>query len=319
LSILRTGPDRLARLDDERWKLIGTVLSEETLKDRFPDEATSWDAVKDRCRKGGGVLADEFRTFSGFLRSIGLRPSDRHSVDRINPRDPVYGPGKVRWATPRMQTANRTNSRVAVCPLTGRVWTFAALSALHGPGFSEKQLYRFRKAGWSDAELIAGYQCPTLARLGEHTAQAAPASSKPATAEARKSPPIDIPWLLGEVFSSKTLAQLRSWSPWPSSHRMEAQYRARGGDYGRIEYLAQVIRARLNRLDCDPLYDRWERHEHGNPTAEERRKYYDDVAFDDRWRPVARQLEAKAREWRRAVEEKMPQRRPSYDYDEDDD
>lgn len=47
--------------------------------------------------------------FSRFVGHVGLRPTDEHSIDRIdNDRD--YEPGNVRWAT---ATEQARNSRVA--------------------------------------------------------------------------------------------------------------------------------------------------------------------------------------------------------------
>ena len=62
-----------------------------------------------------GPWCDSFLQFALFvLNSIGERPSDRHSFDRIdNARG--YIPGNVRWSTAKEQAANR---RPATMPQT---------------------------------------------------------------------------------------------------------------------------------------------------------------------------------------------------------
>lgn len=49
--------------------------------------------------------------FQSWLDHVGRRPSDNHSLDRID-NDKGYEPGNVRWATPEEQQGNRRNSRV---------------------------------------------------------------------------------------------------------------------------------------------------------------------------------------------------------------
>src|SRR4051812_33857637 len=44
--------DRLARLERERRKKLGPVLTEAILKEHFPDEFKSWETVRRRCQRG---------------------------------------------------------------------------------------------------------------------------------------------------------------------------------------------------------------------------------------------------------------------------
>jgi len=58
----------------------------------------------------GIIVCDRWReSFERFLEDVGLRPSIKHSIDRIN-NDGNYEPGNVRWATREQQSNNkRTN------------------------------------------------------------------------------------------------------------------------------------------------------------------------------------------------------------------
>lgn len=81
------------------------------LKELYPGAYSSWKNVKQRCRRGNGVLHPEFDRFPDFLRAIGPRPADEYTVDRISPDNPEYGPNNCRWASKALQTANRRNTR----------------------------------------------------------------------------------------------------------------------------------------------------------------------------------------------------------------
>lgn len=59
---------------------------------------------------GRGIrVCDRWRDFAAFLADMGMPPTPKHQLDRI---DPVghYEPGKVRWATLKEQRANRRQS-----------------------------------------------------------------------------------------------------------------------------------------------------------------------------------------------------------------
>ncbi len=92
------------------------TLSKMELRRKYKKEATSHRGMKDRCRKSQrtgsdrNLLAPEWEDFAGFLRDMGAAPSAEHSLDRIDCSDPVYGPGKVRWATKEEQTRNRSTT-----------------------------------------------------------------------------------------------------------------------------------------------------------------------------------------------------------------
>lgn len=85
-------------------------------------EYSAWNKMKDRCHrvtdknysrygaKGIRVCDEWLHDFPKFLAHIGPCPDTKMSIDRIE-NSKGYEPGNVRWATRKVQSANRTNCR----------------------------------------------------------------------------------------------------------------------------------------------------------------------------------------------------------------
>ncbi len=80
-------------------------------------EYRAWCNMKTRCKpefkgrsryfdRGISVCTEWYESFEVFLGHVGRRPSDQHSLDRID-NDGNYEPGNVRWATRDVQMTNR--------------------------------------------------------------------------------------------------------------------------------------------------------------------------------------------------------------------
>jgi len=66
---------------------------------------------------GAGItVCDEWKGKNGyanFLKDMGPRPTKRHSIDRID-NSKGYYPENCRWATPKQQANNKSNSKKLV-------------------------------------------------------------------------------------------------------------------------------------------------------------------------------------------------------------
>ena len=90
-----------------------------TVNYRETAEYRCWQGIKDRClnrkqkgferygAKGITVCARWLHSFKRFLKDMGLKPSPKHSIDRVDGNGP-YCRTNCRWSTPVEQARNRT-------------------------------------------------------------------------------------------------------------------------------------------------------------------------------------------------------------------
>lgn len=59
---------------------------------------------------GGRGITFRFNSFKEFLQEVGLKPTPKHSLERIN-NDGHYESGNVKWATASEQIKNRRRTK----------------------------------------------------------------------------------------------------------------------------------------------------------------------------------------------------------------
>lgn len=96
-------------------------------------EYSAWQSIKARCFNknyehyeyygGKGITVCERwkNSFQAFYQDVGARPSEKHSIDRIN-NNGHYEPGNVRWALPSTQVINRRTFKKNTSGYTGVIF-----------------------------------------------------------------------------------------------------------------------------------------------------------------------------------------------------
>lgn len=89
--------------------------------------------IKDRCLNPGSpayknyggrginVYIGWLDSFDQFIEDVGRRPSDTHTLDRID-NDGGYEPGNVRWTSRSIQAINRRKKLENTSGITGVMW-----------------------------------------------------------------------------------------------------------------------------------------------------------------------------------------------------
>lgn len=125
-------------------------------------EFSIWGSIIDRCcnekckkyplygGRGITICAEWKESFFAFFRHIGPRPSNKHSIDRID-NDKGYEPGNVRWATLDIQNNNRRNN--VFITVYGIRKTIAQWSKQ--TGISESALTNRLKKGWAEDRMLS--------------------------------------------------------------------------------------------------------------------------------------------------------------------
>ena len=135
-------------------------------------ENTIWRCLRQRCGNpkhpeyknygGRGIFVDpRWDKFEAFIGDMGLRPTDKHEVDRID-NDGPYAPWNCRWATRTEQCANQR--RNVMLTFHGETLPRSAMARRYGIDVSTLK-YRMRM-GWSLERALL--EPPTLFRK-KHT------------------------------------------------------------------------------------------------------------------------------------------------------
>lgn len=124
-------------------------------------EYSVWCKMRERCynkkrrayrsygKRGIDVCARWKDNFSAFYEDMGPRPSERHSIDRIDGTK-GYRPENCRWATPEEQDANRGY----LYDFDGKKCNIAELSRISGIRYATLRM-RLLELGWELEEAMS--------------------------------------------------------------------------------------------------------------------------------------------------------------------
>lgn len=138
-----------------------TILRNTTHGRARSPEHRAWCAMKKRCynqndpryKDWGGrgvIVCDKWRnSFESFLSDMGSRPSNKHSVDRIDVNG-NYEPENCRWATSDIQATNtRRNVKLTIGVDTRCLSEWAREAGVHPATFANRV-----EANWSEDDLL---------------------------------------------------------------------------------------------------------------------------------------------------------------------
>lgn len=125
-------------------------------------EYQSWLRAKSRCNnpknpsyarygeRGIRVCERWLESFENFYEDVGPKPSDIHSIDRIDSNG-NYEPGNVRWATPTEQSRNLSSNR----RITHQGMTLCITEWAEFAGIPSSAMYGRVNSGWSMEKAIS--------------------------------------------------------------------------------------------------------------------------------------------------------------------
>lgn len=134
-------------------------------------EYLAWGSMHTRCRNpkcamypnygGRGIrVCERWRHFKYFLEDMGVKPTLKHSLDRIDVNG-NYEPENCRWATSKEQALNRTTSHII--EINGIRKTLTEWCHDYGVGYTTV-LHRI-KCGWDEERAVAS-PVATPCRMG---------------------------------------------------------------------------------------------------------------------------------------------------------
>jgi hypothetical protein len=148
----------------EEWRRELGDLSNPELKKRYASELRTHRRILRDAKNGKCVVVERWQSFRKFLQDMGPKSDPSHTLDRINPRDPVYGPSKCRWLNKVGQARNRTSNVFLRATWKGEVLTLTIAGWAERTGQKAANIYKRhqrRDAGVPDWKIIGHGACPT--------------------------------------------------------------------------------------------------------------------------------------------------------------
>lgn len=125
-------------------------------------EYESWQGMKNRCKnpshmswpryggRGIKVCPQWVDSFETFLKDMGPKPTEEHSIDRID-NDGNYEPGNCRWATSEEQHFNRADTVL----VTARGKTMNVREWAEETGLNERTIRTRIRKGWDHERAVS--------------------------------------------------------------------------------------------------------------------------------------------------------------------
>lgn len=194
------------------------------LRARYPKEATAHRGMLRREKAGIRTVAAPWRDLRTFLldvvADIGPHPGGDASLDRKNNADPEYGPGKVRWATKREQSLNRTTT-LTVRGARGAEVPAIVIAAKRG--ISAAAVRRRLERGWTAEDAVTLAKGVRRPKRAAPTEEAAPAG---APAPQRRNAPggqLEAAWHVWRAAWSDAFRGAPDALPWGGRERGQAR------------------------------------------------------------------------------------------------
>ena len=89
-------------------------------------------------------------SFEQFLSDVGVRPSEKHTLERINVRG-NYEPGNVKWLLSNLQQRNKSNTKL---PITYRGETHTITEWASITKIPKHRLYMRLKLRWNIEDIL---------------------------------------------------------------------------------------------------------------------------------------------------------------------
>jgi hypothetical protein len=147
-----------AKIAGEKQKTHGHTTKE---RKKFASEYHAWASMKSRCmnpnvhsfkRYGarGIKVCDRWMRFENFYEDMGPKPSERHSLERLD-TDGNYEPSNCVWADAFQQASTRTNVR-SICAF-GKTMTAAAWQ--RETGIPASVIRNRIDSGWREEQAVS--------------------------------------------------------------------------------------------------------------------------------------------------------------------